>query len=151
MSIKRLLPDCQVSAIEINEKAALILKERYTLAYNDKITIYNTSILEWDVDYKRDLVLISGVLIHIVPDYLSTVYLKLYDACGKYLLLSEYYNPNPVEVVYRGNTGKLFKRDFAGELLDKFQDFRLIDYGFVYHRDNIFPGDDSTWFLLEKL
>jgi spore coat polysaccharide biosynthesis protein SpsF len=26
----------------------------------------------------------------------------------------------------------------------------LVDYGFTYHRDNAFPMDDTTWFLLEK-
>ena len=62
----------------------------------------------------------------------------------------EYYNPTPVEVTYRGNTGKLFKRDFAGELLDKYSDLELVDYGFIYHRDNCFPQDDITWFLMEK-
>ena len=53
-------------------------------------------------------------------------------------------------MAYRGHEGKLFKRDFAGELLDKYPDLKLIDYGFVYHRDTNFPQDDCTWFLLEK-
>ena len=53
-----------------------------------------------------------------------------------------------MEVTYRGHTGRLFKRDFAGELLDKYQDLELLDYGFQYHRDYNFPSDDSTWFLL---
>jgi spore coat polysaccharide biosynthesis protein SpsF len=44
----------------------------------------------------------------------------------------------------------LFKRDFAGELLDRFSDLRLIDYGFVYRRDTHFPLDDISWFLFEK-
>ena len=45
---------------------------------------------------------------------------------------------------------KLFKRDFAGELLDAFPSLDLVDYGFVYHRDPNFPQDDMNWFLLEK-
>jgi spore coat polysaccharide biosynthesis protein SpsF len=44
----------------------------------------------------------------------------------------------------------LFKRDFAGDLLDRFPGLVLVDYGFVYHRDKAFPQDDMTWFLLEK-
>jgi spore coat polysaccharide biosynthesis protein SpsF len=52
-------------------------------------------------------------------------------------------------VNYRGNENRLFKRDFAGELINKF-DMNLIDYGFTYHRDKHFPQDDLTWFLLEK-
>ena len=51
---------------------------------------------------------------------------------------------------YRGHTEKLFKRDFAGEMLDRFNDLKLADYGFVYRRDMLFPQDDINWFLLEK-
>ena len=53
-------------------------------------------------------------------------------------------------VNYRGHADRLFRRDFAGEMLDKFNDLRLLDYGFVYHRDPSFPQDDFTWFLLDK-
>ncbi|MBV7550115.1 hypothetical protein KW849_27925 [Pseudomonas sp. PDM26] len=56
----------------------------------------------------------------------------------------------PVEAPYRGNSGKLFKRDFAGEMLDRYDDLHLVDYGFDYHRDRQFPVDDITWFVLEK-
>ena len=41
---------------------------------------------------------------------------------------------------------RLFKRDFAGEMLDRFSDLRLVDYGFRYHRDPAHPADDLTWF-----
>ena len=51
---------------------------------------------------------------------------------------------------YRGNKDKLFKRDFAGELISKY-DLKLVDYGFNYHLDTYHTNDDSTWFLLEKL
>lgn len=47
-------------------------------------------------------------------------------------------------------TGKNYLRDFAGELLDKYEDLELVEYGFTYHRDKQFPQDDSTWFLLKK-
>ena len=56
----------------------------------------------------------------------------------------------PIEVAYRGHRNRLFKRDFAGELLDRQDDLGLLDYGFVYHRDPVFPQHDTTWFLLEK-
>lgn len=35
-------------------------------------------------------------------------------------------------------------------MLDKFSDLELIDYGFIYHRDNNFSLDDMNWFLLQK-
>jgi spore coat polysaccharide biosynthesis protein SpsF len=66
-------------------------------------------------------------------------------------LVAEYYDPKPVTLKYRGHDNKMFKRDFAGELLDKYQDLRLLDYGFCYHRDPSFPQDDISWFLMEKV
>lgn len=63
-------------------------------------------------------------------------------------MVAEYYNPTPVEVRYREQEGLMWKRDFAGELLDRYTDLRLVDYGFVWRRD-AFPQDDVTWFLLE--
>ncbi|MFV2092611.1 MAG: pseudaminic acid biosynthesis-associated methylase [Hyphomicrobiales bacterium] len=72
-------------------------------------------------------------------------------ACSnRYLLIIEYYNPTPTEVSYRGNTERLYKRDFAGEILDRYPNLALTSYGFQYHRDTNFPADDSTWFLMEK-
>ena len=40
-------------------------------------------------------------------------------------------------VEYRGHTGKLFKRDFAGEMIYRF-DLKLIDYGFLPPRQLFF-------------
>jgi hypothetical protein len=34
--------------------------------------------------------------------------------------------------------------------MDKYNDLKLIDYGFRYKRDNNFSLDDITWFLLSK-
>jgi len=143
-AIKQILPDAELSAIEINQKAVEELERL------GDIKVYHKSILDFSPDYKRDIVLIKGVLIHINPDSLPQVYDLLYKTSARYICIAEYYNPSPVEVLYRGHTGKLFKRDFAGEMLEKFKDLRLVDYGFVYHRDNNFPDDDITWFLLEK-
>lgn len=97
----------------------------------------------------HDLSFTKGVLIHIDPGALEKVYRNLYALSRRYILACEYYNPTPVAVEYRGNANRLFKRDFAGELMDRFN-LRLIDYGFAYRRDNYFPQDDLTWFLLEK-
>jgi hypothetical protein len=102
------------------------------------------------VDHLYDLALIVGVLIHINPDALPAVYDNLYAASGRYILVAEYYSPNPVSVLYRGHTDRLFKRDFAGEMLDRFSDLKLFDYGFCYRWNPNFPLDHITRFLLEK-
>jgi pseudaminic acid biosynthesis-associated methylase len=144
IAIQRIVHQCEISAIEINATAVKELEKI------EGIKVYNESILDYKNDYKRDLAFVAGVLIHINPSELDLVYENIYNSSRRYILISEYYNPTPVEVMYRGNTGKLFKRDFAGEMLDKYPDLRLVDYGFVYHRDGMFPDDDWNWFLLSK-
>jgi spore coat polysaccharide biosynthesis protein SpsF len=96
------------------------------------------------------LVLIKGVLIHLNPDVLDQVYDLIVKASARYICVAEYYNPTPVAISYRGHADRLFKRDFAGELLAKHPSVQLIDYGFAYHGDPNFPQDDLTWFLMEK-
>ena len=145
MAINQLLPNAKISAVEINEKAATILQQK------DYIHTYIQSILDFIPPQKYDFVLIMLVLIHINPEQLDKAYQLLYEASKRYICISEYYNPIPVEVNYRGHQKKLFKRDFAGEMLDRFSDLKLINYGFCYHRDTHFPQDDINWFLLEKL
>lgn len=145
IAMKHLLPDADFCAVEINGKAADQLRSIPDLA------VYQQSILEFFPDRQRDFVLAKGVLIHMNPETLPVIYDLLVRSSRRYLCIAEYYNPKPVEVSYRGHTGKLFKRDFAGELLDRFSDLQLLDYGFVYHRDPNFPDDDITWFLLEKI
>ena len=81
---------------------------------------------------------------------LPVAYERLYEASNRYILVAEYYNPSVVEISYRGHSGRLWKRDFAGEMMDKYPDLKLVDYGFIYHRDLAFPADDVTWFLMEK-
>ena len=144
LALKNILPDVEFSALEINKNACQEL-EKLNLCH-----IYNQSILDFKDNKKFDLVIVKNVLIHINPDHLDVVYRKLYDASLNYILIGEYYSPNPVELIYRGEKDKLFKRDFAGEILDKFNDLELINYGFQYHRDNNFPMDDINWFLLKK-
>lgn len=146
LAISQLLPEAQLSAVEINQKAV----DQMAKIGGGKVNIYTQSILDFQVDFQRNFVLIKGVLIHINPEYLNQVYDLLYQTSNNYICICEYYNPTPVEVSYRGHQGKLFKRDFAGEIMDKFNDLELIDYGFVYHRDYQFPQDDMNWFLLKK-
>jgi pseudaminic acid biosynthesis-associated methylase len=144
-ALKLLHPTQEQHGVEINVDAArelaLVIPPNH---------VYNSSILDFDPKQTWDLTLIKGVLIHINPDELPKVYDKLFDACGKYLLVAEYYNPSPVAIPYRGHADRLFKRDFAGEIMDRHPRMDLIDYGFVYRRDPNFPQDDITWFLMEK-
>jgi spore coat polysaccharide biosynthesis protein SpsF len=144
-AIQLLYPRIQASAIEINAEAAAQLSQVI-----EPERVHHTSILEFEPRQSYDLTLIKGVLIHINPNELPKVYDKLVASCGQYLMVAEYYNPAPVSIPYRGHTDRLFKRDFAGEIMERHPQLQLIDYGFAYRRDPNFPQDDITWFLMEK-
>lgn len=144
-ALNLLYPSIRLNAVEINKNAANILG-----GFIGKDNVYCGSIFEHKVKIKVQLSLIKGVLIHINPNMLKKVYEQLYNSSEKFILIAEYYNPTPVALNYRGHEDRLFKRDFAGEFLDKYQDTELIDYGFSYKRDPAFPQDDITWFLIKK-
>lgn len=144
-ALKLLHPPQEQHGIEINADAARELAQCIPSTH-----VHHGSILEFNPQRTWDLVLIKGVLIHINPGELPQVYDKLVGACEKYLLVAEYYNPAPVAIPYRRHTDRLFKRDFAGEIMDRHPQMELIDYGFAYRRDPNFPQDDITWFLMEK-
>lgn len=144
-ALKLLNPLLEQHGIEINVDAARELELNIPPTH-----VYQSSILDFKPHRTWDLALIKGVLIHINPEELPKVYDKLVTACGKYLLVGEYYNPSPVSITYRGHKDRLFKRDFAGEIMDRHPQMELIDYGFAYRRDPNFPQDDISWFLMEK-
>lgn len=144
-ALRRLYPAAHFSAVEINARAAEHV--RRDLPHVD---LHHTSILDFQPPRRWELVFTNGVLIHLAPEALPRVYALMAAAAARYVLISEYYNPTPVEVPYRGHAGRLFKRDFAGEFLDAHPAFALIDYGFVYHRDPTMHPDDMNWFLMER-
>ena len=144
-ALQKLRPECLLHGIDINQ-SALELLNRSQLT----VTLHHRSILE-KIDLIVDFSFTKGVLIHVHPDNLHKVYDNLYNNSRRYILIAEYYDPKPVTLTYRGHKNKMFKRDFAGEMLDKYYNLSLVGYGFCYHRDPAFPQDDISWFLLEKV
>ena len=71
-AIKNLKPEAKRVAVEINERAAKILGEEIGAE-----NVINESILELDLKEQYDMSFIKGVLIHINPEELQTVYEKL--------------------------------------------------------------------------
>jgi pseudaminic acid biosynthesis-associated methylase len=144
VALKHLFPALSAAAVEINAEAYARLSKL------DFVKAHHGSIHDFTPAGKFDLVLSCGVMIHLDPERLPDTYRKLYDLSSRYVLVAEYYNPTPVSIPYRGANDKLFKRDFAGEMLDMFPSLKLVDYGFAYRRDPNHPLDDINWFLLEK-
>lgn len=144
-ALQLMYPGIELTGAEINPDAGKILAELI-----GEENVFLGSIFDYPISQQVELSLIKGVLIHIKPEMLNVVYEKLYQASSKYILVCEYYNRTPITIPYRGHNERLYKRDFAGEMLDTYSDLRLLDYGFSYHRDSAFPQDDISWFLMEK-
>lgn len=138
-----LAPSMELDGVEINEDSAQAAR---SLQLGN---VYAKSILDFTPTRQYEMVFTRGVLIHLNPEVLPQVYATMYAASSRYICLLEYYNPSPVTVPYRNNQERLFKRDFAGELMDMYPDLKLLWYKFYYHRD-VFGIDDGTFFVLEK-
>lgn len=74
-----------------------------------------------------DLVITSGVLIHIAPQDLSASMRAIVDASSAYVLAIEYDSANEREIEYRGNKGKLWARPF-GRLYEQ-MGLSLVEHG----------------------
>jgi pseudaminic acid biosynthesis-associated methylase len=144
-ALSLLLPDTRLSAVEINDQAVSVLRE-----WGRVDEVFHQSILDFTPTGQWDFVLSKTVMIHLPPEHLPAVYDKLHTAASRYICIAEYFSRTPTEIDYRGHQGKLFKRDFAGEMLDRYPDLMLHSTGFASLRSVNFPQDDLTWHLLEK-
>lgn len=140
-----LLPRARLAAVEINDAAVAALRSWGALE-----EIHHQSVLDFVPRQQWDFVFAKTVLIHLPPEHLAAVYAKLHASSSRYICIAEYFSRTPAEIEYRGHQGKLFKRDFAGEMLDRYPDLRLHTSGFASLRSANFPQDDITWHLLEK-
>jgi spore coat polysaccharide biosynthesis protein SpsF len=144
ISLKKIYKKSSFTGVEINKEACKKIIKR-----DSAINVINSSINNFKTKNKFDLVICKGVLIHIHPKQLKSIYKKIYNLSKKYILIAEYYSPTPVRLNYRGYKRKLFKSDFAGDLLSSYKKIKLLDYGFVYRYDK-YPQDDINWFLLKN-
>jgi len=143
-AIKKTYKNIDLYGVEINKRAFEICRNNHTC--------FNESILNFKTDKKFDLVFTTGVLIHQDPKVLNQIYKKIFNLSKKYIYISEYFNPTPITVSYRNHKDKLFKRDFAKDLLNLFPKLKIVNYGFFWKEDQKLKGnsDNSNWFLLKK-
>jgi pseudaminic acid biosynthesis-associated methylase len=144
-ALKLIYPNAHQACVEINAEA---VKRLRTDGVGDDVV--HGSILDFVPSRRYDLAFIKGVMIHLNPDYLPKVYRTLADCSARHVLIAEYYNRRPEELLYRNHKGRLFRRDFGGDFMDACPEFKLVDYGFSYHRDKRELQDDITWFLFER-
>ena len=112
-AIKKISPKIKTYGVEIN-------KYVYQKCLKKGHLVKNISIHDYNEKKNFDLVFTSGVLIHLSPRKLPQTYSKIFKLSKKYIFIEEYFNPTPVTIPYRENKNKLFKRDFAKEIMKKY-------------------------------
>jgi pseudaminic acid biosynthesis-associated methylase len=140
-----LLPEAEFAAIDLNKAALDVLATKFPDA-----KLYNSSLLNIDLEAKFDLVFTSGVLIHINPENLARVFDNLMTFSNRYLILIEYFNRTPVEIPYHGQSGLLWKRDFGKDFLE-YSNWKVVSYGFLWGQEFDNCGfDDCNYWVFER-
>jgi pseudaminic acid biosynthesis-associated methylase len=146
--LRRLLgPLVRLSALEPNPAACATLREAKELGLAEVLESDAYKIPAPDDSY--DLVFTNGVLIHVPPDRLPTVMREICRVSRKYVLCTEYFARTPTEIVYRGEAGMLWKRDFGRTYLETCPQLRPMNYGFLWEHE-FAHFDDLNWWLFTK-
>jgi len=95
-----------------------------------------------------DLVFTMGVLIHQPESTLLLVMEEIVRCSRRYILCGEYYAEHTTEVLYRGQTGALFKRDYGRIYQELFPGLQLRKQAFLGRDEG---WDDVTYWMFEKM
>jgi len=98
-------------------------------------------------DNAVDMAFTCGVLIHVPPDELKKACDEIYRVSSRYVVCIEYFSDKLEEILYRGQMGLLWKRDFGKYWKDNYK-LSLIDYGFLWKEET--GLDNLTYFIFEK-
>ena len=143
--LKEILPLASSNIIEIALEPFEECKRRYKIDNSFFGSIKNA---KFEKDF--ELVFTSGVLIHINPEDLIETMANMFRLSSRYILICEYFNRTPTTINYKGESDRLFKRDFGKLFMENF-DCKIIDYGFLWGQEFDDAGfDDTTYWLFEK-
>lgn len=141
-ALRELLPESTtLTGVDINPLAVEIMRDHGLTAIEGSAHSVKLP--------PSDLVVTRGFLIHVQPNYLPRTYADIHAAANRYIVIAEYFSPEPREIPYRGKGAALWARDFAGDMLAQFSDLVLVNYGFVYKGEG--HDESLNWFLLEKV
>ena len=142
-ALRRIAPSMSRHGCEPNEMARSLAVR----ASGTEIDDTAASGLETYIDGGFDLVMTSGVLIHIPPAGLDGVLDHMVRIAKDFILVAEYFSPQEEEVPYRGEAGALWRRDY-GSLLMARPGVRYISHGFLWKQvDGL---DNLVWWLFAK-
>ena len=104
----------------------------------------------YDLPFKNgyfDLVFTCGVLIHIPNESLAAALRELDRVTSRYFLLMEYYSEQDEEIVYRGERGLLWKRNFPLHVMKACDHLTLTKKGYLGPEQGF---DRTHWWLMER-
>lgn len=93
------------------------------------------------------LVFTSGVMIHVEPEELESFAEQMIARSRRHVVAIEYFSKEPRMVPYRGNTDRLWTRDYGAFLVDRFG-LEPVACGFEWSR--LTGLDDVVWWVLRK-
>jgi pseudaminic acid biosynthesis-associated methylase len=132
-----------VHGVDVSEHALEQARERFPGA--DLVCAQARSLPFEDRAF--DLVFTTGVLIHLPDESLAEAMDEIVRCSARYVLCGEYFADPPEELLYRGETGALFKRNYGALYQRAFPELRLRREGFLSRDEG---WDDLTWWLFEK-
>ena len=115
-----------------------------------RAVIYNRAVtgLQGFNDGFADLVMTSGVLIHIPDEGLPDAMAEIHRVAKRFILCAEYYGREVEAVPYRGEDGALWRRPYGDLWVEQFPDLKPLAQGFAWQRTT--GLDDFVWHLFEK-
>ena len=108
-AIQRAFPDILISGSDINEDALKLATSVGLAVHAQK------DVMTW-FSMPVELVFTAGVMIHVAPDELDQFIEDMIAMSSRFVLAIEYDALIETEVLYRGHTGKLWKRPYGRRL-----------------------------------
>jgi len=137
-ALRAINPDFAMSGVDVNHRAL----QAAAAAGFDVVNARADSVAELFSPGSADMVITSGVLIHIPTEQLIAVMEAIRDASAGYVLAIEYAASREEAVEYRGQRDRLWRRPY-GELYQSLG-LSLLEFG---QADGY---NDCTYWLLEK-
>lgn len=138
LALREIDNEAQMSGVDVNTKA---LAEAEALGF-DVLEGRAQDLGLLFLGGSADMVITSGVLIHIPPDEVQSAMRAIVEASNRWVVAIEYQADESTEVEYRGHAGRLWKRPY-GDLYAELG-LSVVEFG---------PADgfdDCTFWLLEK-
>lgn len=93
-----------------------------------------------------DVVMTTGLLIHIHPVDLPEALAEIYRCSRRYIFLHEYFSEKPCQIQYNGHDGLLWKMDYTERYLEQFPGLAVVDL--LYLR---YPDPESAAELVDQV